>query len=139
VINAGLNDAWFNPATSGQGFFITVFPQTPLMFIGWFTYEAANRPAPGAPATLGEPFHRWLTASGGWTGNVANLTVFLTSGGVFNAPNPVTNTPVGTASITFHSCSAATLDYTLNGIGPGRIELTRLANDNVALCQSLQP
>lgn len=26
VINAGLNDAWFNPETDGQGFFISVFP-----------------------------------------------------------------------------------------------------------------
>ena len=26
LINAGLNDAWYNPATDGQGFFITVFP-----------------------------------------------------------------------------------------------------------------
>jgi hypothetical protein len=25
-INAGLNDAWCNPDTDGQGFFITVFP-----------------------------------------------------------------------------------------------------------------
>jgi glucose/arabinose dehydrogenase len=26
-INPGLNDAWYDPATSGQGFFITVFPE----------------------------------------------------------------------------------------------------------------
>jgi sugar lactone lactonase YvrE len=138
VVNSGLNDAWFNAATPGQGFFVSVFPQTGLMFVGWFTYEAAGRPAQPPPATLGEPFHRWLTASGGWNGNVASLDVYLTSGGVFDAPNPVTNTKVGTATITFHGCNSATLDYALNGIAPGRIALTRLANDNVALCESLQ-
>ena len=25
-LNPGLNDAWYNPETDGQGFFITVFP-----------------------------------------------------------------------------------------------------------------
>jgi hypothetical protein len=31
AINPGLNDAWFNPDTNGQGFFINVFPDTRLM------------------------------------------------------------------------------------------------------------
>lgn len=39
VINAGLNDDWYNPATSGRGFFITVFPNIGKMFVAWFTYD----------------------------------------------------------------------------------------------------
>ena len=30
MMNAGLNDAWYNPLTNGQGFFITILPGSPL-------------------------------------------------------------------------------------------------------------
>ncbi|MDX1555108.1 MAG: hypothetical protein R3212_03685, partial [Xanthomonadales bacterium] len=62
-INAGLNDAWFNALTPGQGFFITVFPDIEMMFLAWFTYDT-ERPDPSVMADVGEPGHRWLTAFG---------------------------------------------------------------------------
>ena len=53
VINAGLNDAWFNPKTAGQGFFFTVFPESKQMFLSWFTYDT-ERPPEDVTAILGE-------------------------------------------------------------------------------------
>ena len=43
---------------------------------------------------------------------VQNLAIFVTTGGRFDAPATVTTTQVGTASITFPNCNAATLNYT---------------------------
>jgi hypothetical protein len=43
-INAGLNDAWFEPATTGQGFFHVVFPDIELVFLSWFTYDTERPP-----------------------------------------------------------------------------------------------
>jgi len=63
VMNAGLNDAWYNPITDGQGFFITVFPDRGVVSLAWFTYDTAL-PADDATANLGSPGHRWLTALG---------------------------------------------------------------------------
>ncbi len=62
-MNAGLNDAWFNSETSGQGFFVTVFPEIGYVSLSWFTYDT-ERPADHVTANLGEPGHRWLNALG---------------------------------------------------------------------------
>ena len=54
-INAGLNDAWYNPETSGQGFFITVFSDMGAVSLAWFTYDTELPPddavAPGFTVT----------------------------------------------------------------------------------------
>jgi hypothetical protein len=70
VMNAGLNDAWYNPFTDGQGFFITVFPDIGLVNLAWFTYDT-ELPADDATANLGSPGHRWLTAIGSYDGDQA--------------------------------------------------------------------
>jgi N-acetylneuraminic acid mutarotase len=141
-LNAGLTDAWYDAETAGQGFFIVLFPETGLMFLSWFTYETASRPADAPAAKLGEPYHRWLTALGGWQGNRADLDVTMSSGGLFDDPAAVTNTPpgsYGSIEIQFHDCSSATLNYDLFAIGEsGEIPLARIVGDRVALCESLR-
>ncbi len=67
LINAGLNDAWYDPAKPGQGILLSVFPDAGLIFLAWFTFDLET-PGPDATATLGDPGHRWLTAAGPWTG-----------------------------------------------------------------------
>jgi hypothetical protein len=62
-LNAGLNDAWYDPVTSGQGFFISVFPDLGAVSLAWFTYDT-ELPAEGPPANLGDADHCWLTAIG---------------------------------------------------------------------------
>ncbi|MCJ7815008.1 MAG: SGNH/GDSL hydrolase family protein, partial [Xanthomonadales bacterium] len=90
-INAGLNDAWFNRATNGQGFLIAVFPNSKQMFVAWFTFDT-QRPPEDVTAFLGEPGHRWLTAQGPYDGDTAKLTIFVTEGGVFDAAQPTAST-----------------------------------------------
>ncbi|MFC1796765.1 hypothetical protein ACFL1V_06675 [Pseudomonadota bacterium] len=139
VLNPALTDAWFDPSQNGQGFFINLFDDVGLIFIGWFTYETADREFYEPTAIIGEPYHRWLTATGGWVGTKGSLDLTLTSGGVFDSGEVVVNSPpesYGTVTIIFHSCESATLSYDLYGIASGSIPIVRVAPDNVARCQS---
>jgi len=140
AINAGLNDAWFESSTPGQGFLIIVFPNIGQVFLAWFTFDT-ERPDDDT-AMLGESSHRWLTAQGPYDGNTANLTVYLTEGGVFDAADPpaVTNVvdPVGTITIVWEDCETGTLTYDLDPPGvQGQIPIRRIVPDNVALCEEL--
>jgi hypothetical protein len=141
LINPGISDAWFDPVTEGQGFFIIVWQDAQLIFLSWFTYDT-ERPPQDVIAVLGEPGHRWLTAQGGYAGDTATLDVFLTSGGVFDAAEPSAATdldPIGTITIVWTGCNAGTLTYSLPGLGlSGEIPIERIVLDNVALCESLQ-
>jgi hypothetical protein len=137
-INAGLNDAWYNPDTDGQGFLITVFEDAGKIFVAWFTFDV-ERPPEDVTAILGDPGHRWLTAQGDFSGDTATLPVVLASGGVFDSPEPAVerDEDYGTMTITWHSCNSATLTYDIPSAGQGVIELQRVAPDNVPLCESL--
>jgi len=139
-INAGMNDAWFNPATGGQGFLISVFPDIEQLFLAWFTYDV-ERPPDEVTAQLGDPGHRWLTAQGPYDGNTATLKVFVTEGGVFDSPQPPTNTDQegdGTMTVEFLDCENGLIDYHIESLDlSGRIPIERIALDNVALCEAL--
>ena len=79
-----------------------------------------ERPPANVTAILGEPGHRWLTAQGPFSGDTATLNVTLTSGGVFDSPEPaVVNTPDGTITIKWDSCTSATLTYDIPSAGQG--------------------
>ena len=139
-INAGLNDAWYNPATDGQGILITVFPETGLMFVAWFTYEV-ERPAEDIQAIIGDPGHRWLTAQGPYAGDTASLSIYITEGGVFDAvePAPINDRIAdGTMQIEFADCTEGLVTYQLTSPGiSGEIPIQRITDDNVALCEAL--
>ena len=104
-INKGMNDAWFNPLTPGQGFFLTVFENTQTMFLGWFTYDV-ERPASDVEAILGDPGHRWITAQGNYIGDSAELDVYVTNGGVFDSAGPADTSSElqGTLRVQFIDC-----------------------------------
>jgi hypothetical protein len=137
-INAGMNDAWYNPATNGQGFLITVFEDTGLVFLAWFTYDV-ERPPEDVTAILGDPGHRWVTAQGPYAGDTATLDVAVSSGGVFDSPEPAVPpaVSVGTITIKWNDCTSATLTYNIESAGQGEIPLQRIVPDNVPLCESL--
>ncbi len=137
-INAGLNDTWFNPATAGQGFFITVFPDIQKMFLAWFTYEL-QRPPEDVTAMLGEPGHRWLTAFGDYSGNTATLEVEVTEGGVFDASEPAPSQSIdGTMTVTFSGCNAGEVAYNIPSVMvSGTVPIQRIALDNVPDCEAL--
>jgi hypothetical protein len=138
-INPGLNGAWYNPATDGQGFFIDVLPAAGIVFLSWFTYDTV-RPPSSYDANLGEPGHRWLTAQGPYNGNTATLDVYLTEGGEFDSSSPKpTNREYGTIQLEFTGCNSGKITYTIPGVASNRvIVIERVAPDNVGLCESQQ-
>jgi hypothetical protein len=137
-MNAGLNDAWFNPVTDGQGFFINVFPDIGYVSLSWFTYET-ERPADDVTANLGEPGHRWLMALGPISGNQAVMDIAITSGGVFDTSTPVTEVNDGNILLTFSDCRNATVEYDITSIDrQGVVPIKRVVGDNIALCELLE-
>ena len=139
TVNPGINDAWIEPGVPGQGLLVSVFESIPLMFVAWFTYEA-TRPVGFPDPEIGEWGHRWVTMQGGYSGNVANLDIFLTQGGEFESK---TTTPddavrIGDATLTLHNCNSATLAYRIDGTQyQGTKNLVRIVGDNVPNCEIL--
>jgi len=122
----GLTGSWYEPATSGQGFEVEVFPNqsgpaTGLVFVSWFSYDSV---------VGGADRQRWYTLSGPVVNGQPNasLTIYRNIGGNFNAL-PVTNAvAVGTATLSFDTCSSGQITYSFaDGTGRmGTIPLTRL-------------
>lgn len=137
-INSGLNDAWYYPATNGQGFFITVYPELEQIFLAWFTYDV-ERPGEEVTALLGDPGHRWLTAFGSYSGGLAELEIEITSGGVFDSTEPVvTQISGGSIVLQFDNCMTGSVTYDIPSINrQGVVPIQRIALDNVANCQLL--
>ena len=141
VMNAGLNDAWFNPITNGQGFLITVFPDLNLVSMAWFTYDT-DLPAEDDTANLGSPGHRWLTAVGTINGDMAVMNIEITSGGLFDAATEIQRTnPAGsdgTITLSFADCNSGLVEYDIPSIDRmGSVPIQRVAGDNIALCEAL--
>ncbi|HJU21244.1 MAG TPA: hypothetical protein VJ891_01930, partial [Casimicrobiaceae bacterium] len=96
----GLSGNWYDPATSGQGFVFEVNPLAPVVFFAWYTYSPTGQAA-------GAAGQRWFTGQGTFTAatHTAPLTLYETTGGVFDTPTPAAQATnaVGTATITFAS------------------------------------
>ena len=140
-INAGLNDAWYNPATSGQGFFITVFPDLNYVSLAWFTYDTELPPI-DATSNLGDAGHRWLTGVGLIEGNQVLMNIEMTSGGLFDTATVIERTDPpgsdGTITLTFDGCNSGTIEYDITSINrQGIVPIQRVAGDNIALCEAL--
>jgi len=114
-----LSGAWYDAATSGQGFIVEVNPSAPVLSFAWYTYAADGASLAGASG------QRWFTAQAPYTAGTRSIVLMLyeTSGGVFDAGTPPTQTTaaVGTATLTFQSCSSATLIFEFTaGANSGR-------------------
>ena len=136
-MNAGLNDAWFNPLTDGQGFFITVFPDLGAVTLAWFTYDTM-RPGASVSASLGDPGHRWLTALGLISGNQSVMDITIASGGIFDTSTDIERVSDGTITLTFSDCNTVMIEYDIPSIGQqGSVPVQRVAGDNIALCEAI--
>lgn len=106
---------WFVPAESGWG--LQVFPFPGQIFVLFFVYDSAGRPA-------------WYRMQGPWTGaDTATLDLERPSiaapwGNSFN-PAGLSWTTVGSATLTFTSNSNATLSFN-DGAANRTVTLTRL-------------
>ncbi len=130
-----VSGAWFDPATAGQGLLVEMIDsaarrgQRPYFFGGWFTYtDAAGGVAEQA----------WYTLEGEAPvgARVFELGIGRTAPARFNSGTAAL-TRVGSATITFTSCTEATVDYRFdaaNGGRQGRMALRRLLRD--ASCDS---
>jgi len=139
--NAGLNGAWYYPATSGQGILVDVFTEKQLLFAAWFTFDL-ERPTTGSGPMIGDDGHRWLTASGNYTAgdNAVSLVIENTTGGVFDSADPPVTQDVdyGSIDLEFSDCLNGTMTYNIpDGPVSGVIPLTRIANDHLGLCARL--
>jgi DNA-binding beta-propeller fold protein YncE len=136
-MNTGLNDAWYDPETDGQGFFITVFPDLGTVLLAWFTYDT-ELPADDAKANLGDAGHRWMVALGPIDGNRAVLDIDSPYDGLFDTSRPIEHKPDGTITLTFEDCNTGTVEYDILSINQqGTVPIQRVANDNIALCEAL--
>jgi hypothetical protein len=137
-INAGLNDAWVTDVAPFQGLFFTVFEDIGAFFLSWFTFDSV--PPQGATAVFGAADQRWVTGLGIYSGNSVTVSVELTSGGIFNGsvPEAVQTPGYGTITIVFNNCNEAIMTYNFPSEGlSGQVTLTRVLDDNVALCQAM--
>lgn len=137
-INSGLNDAWYDPATRGQGFTVSVFEDKGIVSLTWFTYDT-ELPPPDASANLGAPGQRWLVAQGDYEGSQAEMVVYSSSGGLFDMSQPVPEfDQIGSITLQFEDCYTGTVIYQLPAIGrSGSIPIQRVALDNVCNCEDV--
>jgi hypothetical protein len=135
-INAGLNGAWYYPATPGQGFFVTVYPDSKTVLVAWMTYDT-EPPAAGVQNHLGNASQRWLVAQGEYEGSYAGLRLLSFKGGLFDSGTRPSHFSVGSFRLQFESCSSASAMYYLPDIGlESTIPLQRIAPDNIARCEA---
>ena len=122
-----LSGNWFDPATSGQGFMFDISPSINNLFAAWYTFK------PNGAQIGGGASQDWYTIESnrfapGMT-SLENIPIYENSGGVFDRPPATESVPVGTAGVTFHSCTAMTVSYTFTGGEDkglhGSIQLTR--------------
>jgi hypothetical protein len=139
VINAGLNDAWVSADAPFQGMFIIVFPSLRIIFLAWFTFDSETGQQGGSPV-FGAVGQRWVTATGRYSGARAELTVELTSGGLFNTSEPLAwqAEDYGKILLEFSACDQANLSYEFPEPGlSGSMRISRALNDNVGRCEGL--
>ena len=137
-INPGVAGAWFNEATSGQGWLIDVIVrETGLeLFVAWFTYNV-NEPGDGELNGFGSRQHRWFTAFGSVSGDTAEMDIFLNSGGVFNDPRETMIEPVGSMTVQFSDCINAQFSWDFDDSDDldDTVDVIRLSPD--VFCQAI--
>jgi hypothetical protein len=125
-----LSGAWYEPDTSGQGFLFEIRPEQSIIFGGWYTYAGAG----SSPSTKSGVRQRWFTVSASYTpGQTSStMTIYRNTGGNFDASPITQGVAVGTATLTFQSCSSGRFDYEIDLDGTprsGSIPLTRLGSE----------
>ena len=132
-VNRYLSGSWYNPSQDGHGLSVEILPDDRAV-IYWFAYHPDGSPT-------------FIIAIGENTGNKVTADAYYNSGMKFGEFNPAdrTQVPWGSISLTFHSCSSATLQYDStiehNGepYGSGSIALTRLASIDGLQCAPTAP
>jgi hypothetical protein len=118
-----LTGSWYNPATSGQGFEIEIYPDVGdptqgILFAGWFTYDAS-----------GLHSQRWLALTGPASAQIptSNLQIYDVEGGNFAMPPALPpGYPLGIATLQFSDCNSGSVVYQFSDGRSGIVPLVRL-------------
>ena len=94
------SDWWADPSYGGSS--MNISQQGNSLGLAWYFYDTAGT------AT-------WIFGGGDLSGTTATLTLLSATGATLGAPASVTSVPIGTATITFTSDSAATFAFTYSG------------------------
>jgi serine protease len=117
---------WWNaPAGSESGWGINFAHQGDTIFASWFTYDTSGRAW-------------WLVMTAPKTGpNTYSGTLYQTHGPAFNAvpwsPAAVTNTAVGSGTLSFTDSGTGTFTYTVSGVTQSK-PITRQVFGALPLC-----
>lgn len=127
-----LSGLWYEPETSGQGFYFEIKPEQQIVFGGWYTYAGAGAASSEKSLKAG-PRQRWFSLYATFTpGQTSStMTILRNTGGNFDAPPITQGVPVGTGTLTFQSCTSGRFDYQIDLDGTprtGSIPLTRLGS-----------
>ena len=80
-----------------------------------------------------------MTITGPCAGNISDMTIEITSSGLFDAASDITHIADGTVTLTFDACNSGTVAYDVPSINQhGIIPIQRGSRDNIALCEALQ-
>ena len=130
----GHSGSWLDPGAQQQGFVLEVEPSTRGIVASWYTFDPAQSRDGREAAT-------WYTAQGTLAGDASTLTVFRTTGGVFDAADPVASAAVGTLALRARGCSAIDASYSLTladgSARSGTFDLVRVAPATV--CEAMAP
>jgi len=119
-----LGGTWWAPYSGGQGFMLDYLPATHTFFMPWFTFTSAGGVDPAQ--------QRWYTIQGTVAGGptTAQIGIYDSRNGAFDANDATSVNHVGDASITFTDCDHANLHYQFlapfNEAREGDITLSRL-------------
>ncbi len=116
---------WADFGTGGQGLVLDVAPSQALLFGAWYTFAASS--------VAGADGQRWVTLQAAFPAGaraLEDIGIFESRGGVFDGPADTETVQVGTADLSFTSCTTARLDYRYTSGAfagrTGRLDLTRV-------------
>ena len=128
-LNEGYSGAWYYPETTGQGSFIDIDTDSKYIFLSWFTYTMAESGSPNE--------QQWYTAQGNYVNETAELVLYETLGGAFDAAQETTSTPVGEASIVFEDCGNGMFSYRFDDdSAEGTFPIQRVIPGSENVCES---
>ena len=131
----GLTGSWYQPATSGEGIELEIYPDLVAPGVGflqgsWLTFTTLGSWDYGHDISASG--QRWYTFGGTVpeAAERATFTLYENRGGNFNRLPVTSAVPVGTVVLSFSDCTTARMEYAFNdGVGDrasGTISLIRL-------------
>jgi hypothetical protein len=129
-------DSWFDVGAARQGLSFYIDPRSDSLSGAWFTYEADGGRQAWLTVSTCESLPTACSQPGAFRQelNRANtLFVYRLAGGAFNRPNAPSDVLLGTATLTFLSCTTARLTWQLAApFGSGSQNLLRAGRNPIA-------